>query len=53
LGRRSGSILVPGSNLVSGESTYQGEQLEAYTQGVDRAITIALQALERLHNEAG
>ncbi len=52
LGCRSGSILVPGSNLISGEATYQGKQQEAYAQGVDQAITIAFQALEQLHAAA-
>ena len=49
-GLRSGSILVPGSNLVTGQkSTYQGQQLEEYTAGIDAAIATALGAVERLH----
>ena len=53
LGRRSGSILVPGSNLITGQSTYRGEQTEQFTAGVDAAIAIAFGAIERLHQTSG
>jgi uridine phosphorylase len=48
LGLRSGSILVPGANLVTGGATYQGQHVEEYRQGMAAAITIALAAVARL-----
>jgi uridine phosphorylase len=48
LGCRGGSILVPGSNLVTGGATYQGQQVEAYTAGMAQAIAVALAAVARL-----
>ena len=49
-GLGSGSILVPGANLVTGHrSTYQGQHVQEYSAGTDAAITIALDAVVRLH----
>ncbi len=44
LGYRAGSILVPGTNLHTGEATYQGVELDRYWAGMGRAIDIALDA---------
>jgi uridine phosphorylase len=46
----SGAILVPGSNLITGSSTYQGQQVQEFTQGVERMITVSLDALILLSN---
>lgn len=48
LGYLSGSIIVPGTNLTSGVATYQGEAIEQYAEGMNRAIKIALSAAVRL-----
>lgn len=48
-GLRASSVLVPGSNLVTGKSTYKGQQAEEYTAGIDGAIATALGAVERMH----
>lgn len=51
LGLRSGCVLVPGSNLVAGQkSTYQGKRMEQYSRGIESAITIALEAIVRMHS---
>jgi len=41
----SGAIVVPGSNLITGTSTYRGQQVHDFAQGVERMITISLDAL--------
>lgn len=51
LGFRSGSILVPGSNLIRGLSTYQGHSKEKYEHGINQMITISLNAILRLHDQ--
>ncbi|KAA3644737.1 MAG: uridine phosphorylase [Chloroflexi bacterium] len=48
LGYRSGSILVPGTNLTSGVATYQGEALDEYAQGMGSAINVSLDAAAML-----
>lgn len=45
----AGSILVPGSNLITRQSTYQGNHTEPYKSGIETAITIALAAIGLLH----
>lgn len=45
---RAATLLVPGSNLVTGTSTYRGDDLDAYRQGVDRMIELGLEAASRL-----
>lgn len=46
-GAAASTILVPGSNLVQGTSTYQGVQVEAYRAGEEAMISIALEAAVR------
>ncbi len=47
-GWEAGSIVVAGSNLVSGESTYQGDRLEEFRTGQERMLVIALSAAGEL-----
>jgi uridine phosphorylase len=53
LGLRSGAILVPGSNLITGVATYQGQEVEASKTGVEKMIIIALEALVTLASKDG
>jgi uridine phosphorylase len=48
LGYRAGSILVPGTNLITSKATYQGEGLEAYAQGMEKTVGIAMDAMHKL-----
>lgn len=50
---RSGSILVPGSNLIQGTSTYQGHAQEEYHNGIDQIISIILQTALLLNEQKG
>jgi uridine phosphorylase len=43
-GWEAGSIVVAGSNLVSGEATYAGHRLEEYAAGQERMLEVALSA---------
>jgi uridine phosphorylase len=52
LGRRSGSILVPGSNLATGGATYQGQWLDEYSAGMAHAIEIAMDSIHHLADRA-
>lgn len=47
---RSGSILVPGSNLITGHSTYQGHSIKEYDHGIETIITITLNTASQLKN---
>jgi uridine phosphorylase len=47
-GWEAGSIVVAGSNLVSGESTYRGERLDEFRTGQDNMLSIALSAAAEL-----
>jgi uridine phosphorylase len=47
-GWEAGSILVAGSNLLSGESTYQGDRLEEFRTGQARMLAIAISAAGEL-----
>jgi uridine phosphorylase len=48
LGSAAAAILVAGSNLVLGTSTYQGVGAEAYRAGEEEMIEVALEAAARL-----
>ena len=43
-GWEAGSILVPGSNLITNVATYRGEAVEAFREGQARMVQIALAA---------
>lgn len=45
MGNRSGTILVPGANLITGRSTYLGQDVERYRDGVNKMITVSLEAI--------
>jgi uridine phosphorylase len=47
-GWRAGSIVCAGSNLLTGAATYQGAGLDAYRDGQDRMIDVALDAARAL-----
>ena len=48
LGWEAGSIICTGSNLLTGEATYQGQCLDAYKAGQDAMVRVALDAAGRL-----
>lgn len=48
LGYRAATILVPGSNLITGECTYKGEQISEYKNGIEEIITVSLEAVAAL-----
>ena len=48
LGLKSGSVLVPGSNLITQHSTYQGMDIEMYQKGVQDMSLVALEAMRLL-----
>lgn len=48
LGLRAGAILCAGSNLVTGDATYEGRSIDAYDQGQDRMLDVALTAAATL-----
>jgi len=48
MGWESGSLLVAGSNLVTGEATYRGDRVEDYRAGQDRMLEVALVAAATL-----
>jgi len=48
-GYRCGTILIGGSNLTSGICTYQGQKVNQYKKGVDKAITIALSTVYQMN----
>lgn len=50
-GWEAGSILVAGSNLLSGESTYRGDRLEEFRAGQEKMIVVALSAAADLASE--
>lgn len=52
LGYRSGSILVPGSNLIQDVATYRGEATDLYRAGIEKAIAIALGAVRIIVSKA-
>jgi uridine phosphorylase len=47
-GWEAGAILVPGSNLITGEATYEGNRLEEYREGERRMLDVALAAAATL-----
>lgn len=48
LGWQAGSIVVAGTNLLTGEATYQGDGVDEYAEGQEEMLNIALQAAGRL-----
>ena len=48
LGYRAGAICVPGSNLIRGRSTYQGQDVGQYKAGLGRMIEVSLEAVATL-----
>jgi uridine phosphorylase len=47
-GWQAGSLLCAGSNLLTGQATYKGDCLEAYRDGQDRMLDVAMRAASRL-----
>ncbi len=52
LGCEAGSVLCVGSNLISGEATYQGRMLDEYRAGQQAMIEFALEAAADLASAA-
>lgn len=48
MGWEAGSILCAGSNLLTGEATYQGDSTDAYAKGQDTMLSIAMAAAASL-----
>lgn len=48
MGWEAGSLLVAGTNLVTGEATYNGERLDEYRLGQDQMLDLALAAAAAL-----
>ena len=48
LGLEAGSIVCVGSNLLTGEATYQGAGLDDFNTGQERMLRIALAAANAL-----
>lgn len=48
LGRAAGSIVCTGSNLLTGQATYQGEGLDAFATGQQQMLEVALAAAASL-----
>ncbi|HXJ63477.1 MAG TPA: nucleoside phosphorylase [Actinomycetota bacterium] len=48
MGWEAGSLLVAGSNLLTGEATYRGDRIEEFRRGQDRMLEVALGAAAAL-----